>query len=108
MVRPRKDIDQLRFHKITVAFSNVEKQYAIEQAQIIGNTLSEWVRKSALAKLSLPARVSKMQLEYYKQLVGVSNNLNQLTRKVNAGQYTKIHSDLQEMKSLLSKIHSVL
>jgi len=107
MARPKKNEDELRIHQVNIRLTEIENIHAKEQAQLTGLTVANWMRNSAFSKRALVQKVSPMHREYYKQLVGVSNNINQLTRKINQNQFPKIHDELINVKNLLLEINKI-
>ena len=109
MARPRKKIEELRIHQITVRLSEAEKEYAIQQAKLANLSVATWMRKAAFSKrpLVLP-KTSPIHHDYYKQLTGIANNINQITKKLNQGRYTKIFSEIEKANTLLRQIAKLL
>ncbi|WP_321515401.1 plasmid mobilization protein [Marinifilum fragile] len=105
MARPRKNRDDLRVHCCNVRLTKSEKQYAEREATKISCSVANWLRKSAFSKEEI--QVSTMPREYYKQLIGLSNNINQIAKSVNQKKYTKISADIEEVKELLLKIYNL-
>jgi hypothetical protein len=109
VARPRKKIEELRINQITVRLSDAEKEYATQQAKLANLSVATWMRKAAFSKrpLMLP-KTTPMHRAYYKQLVGMSNNINQITKKLNQGRYTKILYEIEKTNTLLSQITQLL
>ncbi|WP_421917858.1 plasmid mobilization protein [Marinifilum sp.] len=107
MARPRKLQEELRIHQLNIRLTDSEQSYALKQAEMAGLSPANWIRTSAFSKKALQIKVSPMHRAYYRQLVGLGSNVNQLTRKINQHQYPKIYQQLLEVKSLLVKINEV-
>ncbi|MCW3787218.1 plasmid mobilization protein [Plebeiibacterium sediminum] len=107
MARPKKEIDELRIHQVNIRLTKIEYEFANRQAELAGLSVTNWLRRAAFSKRPLKLRVSPMHRAYYKQLIGISNNLNQIARKVNRGEYTKIHSEIVQANDLLKKINKI-
>nr|WP_234408314.1 plasmid mobilization relaxosome protein MobC [Marinilabilia salmonicolor] len=89
--------------------TDAEKEYAIQQAKLANLSVTTWVRKAAFSKRSLILpETTPMHRAYYKQLVGMSNNINQITKKLNQGRYTKILTEIEKANTLLEKITKLL
>ena len=108
MARPHKEIESLRIHQVNIRLTNAEREFANQQAEMAGLSIANWIRRAAFSKKPLKLKVSPLHRDYYRRLVGVSNNINQLTHRVNSGQYTKIHSLLVELQQLLTQINKAL
>ncbi len=107
MARPKKECDELRIHQFNIRLTNSEAEFAKKQSELAGLSVANWLRKAAFSKKALVAKVSPMHRAYYRQLVGMSTNLNQISHKLNSGQYTKIHSEILAATELLKKINQL-
>ncbi len=109
MGRPKKSFDELRIYQVNLRLTETENEFAIQQAEISGCTsVANWLRKSAFSKRPLkPQKITPMHRAYYQQLVGLSSNVNQIARKINSGEYTKIFYEIQEVRKLLVDINNL-
>lgn len=107
MARPKKEFEDLRIHQVNIRLTNVEKEYSEKQAELSGLSVANWLRKAAFSKKALTLKVSPMHREYYRQLVGISRNINQIARKYNAGHFPNIEKELYETKTLLKNINKL-
>ena len=107
MARPKKDIDQLRIHQTNIRLTKMEQEFAENQASLAGLSVANWIREAAFSKNALQVKVSPMHRAYYRQLVGVATNINQISRKINMSQYPKIYSELKSLKAILEEINKV-
>jgi hypothetical protein len=105
MARPRKNRDDLRVHCCNVRLTKSEKRYAEREAAKISCSVANWLRKSSFSKGEL--QVPTMPREYYKQLIGLSNNINQIAKKLNQNKYSKISAEIVEVRELLLKIYNL-
>ena len=105
MARPRKHRDELRVHCCNLRLTKSEKGYAEREAAKISCSVANWLRKSAFSKGEI--QVPTMPREYYKQLIGLSNNINQIAKNINQNKYTKISADIEEVRELLFKIYNL-
>ncbi|HLW40202.1 MAG TPA: plasmid mobilization relaxosome protein MobC [Brumimicrobium sp.] len=109
MARPKKEIEELRIHQINIRLTDIEREYANKQAKLAGLTIANWLRRAAFSKRPLVlSKVTPMHRAYYKQLVGISNNINQIAKNLNQGKYTKILSSISETNALLRQIAQLL
>ena len=108
MARPKKEIEKLRIYQFTIRLNQSEYKQARFNAGLINLSIGQWIRKSALSKNSLKQGMAKIDKETYKQLVKLGTNINQIAYKLNADKYTKIYSEIIEIKELLSKISNRL
>jgi hypothetical protein len=106
MARPKKKIEELRIHQVNIRLTEIEYELAKEQADFTGRTVANWLRDSAFSKKPLRMKVNKMDRSYYIQLAQLGNNINQIAKKLNQGKYTRILSEIQEVKALLIEINS--
>jgi hypothetical protein len=107
MARPKKNYEDLRIHQVNIRLTDAELEFSKKQSQLTGLAIAHWLRKSALSKKPLVMKVSPMHRAYYRQLVGLSNNINQISHKINQGQYTKIHDELKTANELLRQINQL-
>jgi len=107
MSRPMKNEDELRIHQVNIRLTEIENVYAKQQAQLTALSVANWMRNSAFSKRALVQKVSPMHREYYKQLVGLSNNINQISRKINQNQFPKIYEEIINVKTLLVEINKL-
>jgi len=107
MARPKKNIDELRIHQTNIRLTKTEQEFAEKQAALSGLSVANWIREAAFSKNALQIKVSPMHRAYYRQLVGVATNINQISRKINMSQYPKIYSELESLKSILVEINKI-
>lgn len=105
MARPRKKLDELRVHQVSVRLTASENDFVRKQADLAGLSIVNYMRVSALAQKEIRAKVTPLQLSHYKALRGIGVNINQLARKLNMGENLTIAKEFQELRELLSKIY---
>ncbi|HLW40531.1 MAG TPA: hypothetical protein VKX31_09075 [Brumimicrobium sp.] len=109
MARPRKEIEELRIHQVNIRLNDAEREYALQQAELAGISVANWLRRASFSKRPLVlSRVTPMHRAFYKQLVGMSININQISKKLNQGRYSKILSEIEKANNLLSQITQLL
>lgn len=107
MARPKKDKLDLRTHQFNIRLTENEKSYVLKQAAMAGLSPANYIRTAAFTRKALQIKVSPMHRAFYRQLVGVSTNINNISKKIAQNQYPKIYQQLKEVKSLLVKINEI-
>jgi len=77
MARPTKAIR--RSKQYTVRLTLVESKWIQREAHRHGLSISDYMRRRSLTHRLKP-RLSEEEQDHYRKLVGMANNLNQLTR----------------------------
>jgi hypothetical protein len=92
-----KPQDQQRKHRVSVFFTDAELAQLKEKAG--DNDLPVFVRTRAINGKLAPraAPVPKLNIEIWKKLSRVSNNLNQLAKALNSGADVQIGEVLKEL-----------
>ena len=103
MARPKKDIK--RTETVSVRYTKVEKILVEKYAERSGRRVAEFIHDKTLDH-DIKTRLSPEELMVYRNLTGLSNNLNQLTkmahqRELNAAE---IMRTLREVKILIEKL----
>lgn len=75
---------KLRERKITVRLTDAERDHLQEQAELVGLGIEPFVRNTILG-IQMKPRPKEEWAELLRQTAGVSNNVNQIARKVNSG-----------------------
>ena len=106
MARPKKDISKQR--TIVIAFRVSQSEHAIisNNAETIGLSTAEYIRRKCTGK-SLPnKKVSPLDRKLFVELSRMGNNLNQLARVSNSGIHApfSISKQLEEVKMLLQQL----
>jgi len=78
--RPIKEESQKRSYRIGLRFSMAEKVSLKQKAERAGLTPSEYIRQASLKGRIIPAPGAE-ELKAYRELTGIANNLNQLTKE---------------------------
>ncbi|MDX9694327.1 MAG: plasmid mobilization relaxosome protein MobC [Bacteroidales bacterium] len=108
MARPKKEIEELLSYQTTVRLTQSEYQIALKHAQEANISISQWLRLSSLSQKPIKPKVFPISRETYIQLVKLGSNINQIAVKLNTGTYTKIYSEILEVKKLLMEISQKL
>ncbi|WP_318311584.1 MULTISPECIES: plasmid mobilization protein [Flagellimonas] len=108
MARPKKDISKQR--TIVIAFRVSQNEYVIitNNAETIGLSVAEYIRRKCTGKSLPKKRVDPLDRKLFIELSRVGNNLNQLVRVSNSGirDPFSIHKQLEEVKMLLQQLKS--
>jgi len=108
MARPKKDISKQR--TIVIAFRVSQSEHAIisNNAEIIGLSTAEYIRRKCTGKSLPKKRVDPLDRKLFVELSRMGNNLNQLARVSNSGIHDpfSIHKQLGEVKMLLQQLKS--
>ena len=83
MVRPRKAIK--RQEKLTLYYTKAEFKLIEKYAERHGISKAEFARHKSLNH-KLKTRMTLDEMNIYIKLVGMANNLNQVTKSVNQGE----------------------
>ena len=76
---------KLRERKITVRLTDAERDHLQEQAELVGLKIEPFIRNTILG-IRMKHRPKEEWAELLRQTSGVSNNVNQIARKVNSGE----------------------
>ncbi len=103
MARPTKAIK--RSKQYTVRLTLVESKWIEREARRHGLSISDYMRRRSLTHRLKP-RLSEEEQNHYRKLVGMANNLNQLTRAVhnNEALSSQIIKTLEGVNSALEKL----
>ncbi|HQK89306.1 MAG TPA: plasmid mobilization relaxosome protein MobC [Acidobacteriota bacterium] len=85
MARPKIAADRLRTATIGVRVSPAEYAALKEKATTMGMTPAQWLRAAALARQLPPPPAPPVNLDTYRELGRIGNNLNQVVARINAG-----------------------
>jgi hypothetical protein len=109
MARPHKEIEQLRIYQTNLHLTEVEYEYAKQQAIACGMSITTWIRESAFAKKTIMPKVNPLIRDTYVLLSRNSNNLNQVARASNKGLIDPIiEESLKECMDLLKTLQKQL
>jgi len=73
------------------------------QSKRVGVKLSTYIRQMALTGNIIP-RMNEEERQYFRQLINMSNNLNQLTKKANQDGVNAIRTDLESYKNQINDL----
>lgn len=105
MVRPKVEESKKLLFQTNIRLSISEREFAEEEAAKIPCSVPNWIRRSAFGKGRISVKYSGIDRDTYRQLCSIGNNLNQIAKRVNNHQFTKIFDELHELRKLLVEIH---
>lgn len=76
---------KLRERKITVRLTDAERDHLQEQAELVGLKIEPFIRNAILG-IRMKPRPQEEWAELLRQSAGISNNVNQIAKKVNSGE----------------------
>jgi hypothetical protein len=86
--------------RVSVRFSREELEQVRETAEVLGLTVSAFIRATCLGE-KLRARPSRVTREAIHQLARVGNNLNQLTHWANTHKHLRSLRELDDILELV-------
>ena len=92
---------------VPVRLTPEERDTLLARAREFRVSLSEWVRRAALARRPPPRPAPEVNLRTYQELARVGNNLNQLVRAIHRGEVPANSlqlSQLDHLRILLKEI----
>jgi hypothetical protein len=108
MARPKKEISEQR--TVVIAFRVSQNEYltVTGNAETIGLSIAEYIRRKCTGKSLPKKKVSPLDRKLFAELSRVGNNLNQLTKVYNSGirDPFSIKEQLIEVKDLLTFLKS--
>ena len=103
MARPKKAVK--RQHPVKVSYTLTEYKLVQKYAMRHGISAAEFVRLKSLNHRLRP-RLTSEEADYYRKLIGMANNLNQLARAANRGEVftLKILETLEGINFTIDKL----
>lgn len=102
--RPPKGADEKLGRAVTVKFTRVAFEKVEERAKQAGVTVAEYLRKSALTANIVP-RHSAEDNAVARSLMGIANNLNQLTK---LSHQQGLWAVVSELSALITRIKTII
>jgi hypothetical protein len=101
MARPRKKQGEVREKTLGIRVSPAEYESLKSKAQAAGQQVTTFIRLAALDK-PIKSPIPKTDMETYKELCRIGNNLNQLLVRLHMGIRAEIHpGDIEELKNTI-------
>lgn len=76
---------KLRERKITVRLTDAERNHLLAQAELAGLKIEPFVRNVILG-VQMQPRPKEEWAELLRQISGIANNINQITKRANSGE----------------------
>ncbi|HEY5746100.1 MAG TPA: plasmid mobilization relaxosome protein MobC [Chryseolinea sp.] len=109
MARPRVNDNDKRTIQVNIRLAEAENAKAVAYAQASGMTPANWIRAVAFTGKFPPMKLSPVDAALYRELKKIGVNLNQVTHKINKGEFPTEYIDRQvELTEMLSRILNVL
>lgn len=106
MARPTKAFNERRDDQLTIRVTAAERARIEQAADMAGLTSTEYLRRRALGvRMTVARRRSEPERLAAVALIGIGNNLNQMTKHANAGYGLPVRGALEE---LLIRVHATL
>lgn len=106
MARPKSSIQNLKLFQINIRLTLNEQVLLEEYAKEYGLSIVQYIRLRTLKKQLPKFRMSVIDRSLLIELSRIGNNLNQITKKVNQGDFS-----LNELREVLEgldiKIHNL-
>lgn len=102
--RPPKGADEKLGRAVTVKFTRAAFEKVEERAKQAGITVAEYLRKSALSAKIVP-RHSAEDNAVARSLMGIANNLNQLTK---LSHQQGLWAVVNELSALITRIKTII
>ena len=98
--RPVKKVK--RMYKLMVRLTDTERFLIQEKAREAGVFPSTWFREAA-KRAKVVARLSKDDLQVYRMLAGMANNLNQITHQAHISGLLSVQRKCREILTLIDQ-----
>lgn len=109
MARPRINDRDKRIIQVNIRLTEAEHAKVIAQAQASGMTPANWIRKVVFTGKFPVAKLSPIDAALYRELKKIGVNLNQVTHKINQGDFPQEYLSCQlELTVMLKKTLSTL
>ncbi len=92
---------------VPVRLTPEERDTLLARAREFRVSLSEWVRRAALARRPPPRPAPEVNLRTYQELARVGNNLNQLVRAIHRGEVAADSSQLSQLETLRTLLKEI-
>ncbi len=106
--RPRLAVTEKKKYTLPPVHLNTKNYFLVKaQAKLAGLSLTEYQRQKLLTG-EVVERLTTEQMELYRQLAGIGNNMNQLAHQANKYGYYKdaemYHENVIQVNNLIKKI----
>jgi hypothetical protein len=94
--RPKKGSAEKKGYKISLKMDTEEYYSLKSKMRLAGISKSEYIRK-AIEKSEVKQRLLPEHLNLIRQLAGMENNLNQITRRANTVGFTEVVKECRDI-----------
>jgi hypothetical protein len=109
MARPRVNDNDKRTIQVNIRLTEAENAKTLGYAQASGMTPANWIRTVVFTGKFPPMKLSLVDAALYRELKKIGVNLNQVTRKINRGEFPREYLDCQvELTAMLNQILNAL
>jgi hypothetical protein len=109
MGRPRVNDSEKRLVQVNIRLTADENRKLNEFASASGLSPANWIRAKLFSGKSPAAKMSPLDASIFHELKKIGVNLNQVTRKINAGEFPKEYIGRQlELAELLKRVIEIL
>ncbi len=106
MSRPQVNISDKRLHQVNIRLTEGENQKATHFATASGLSPANWIRQKVFTGKFPTVKLSSTDASLYMELKKIGVNLNQVTHRINQGDYPKEYLHL--LLTLTSMINKIL
>jgi len=109
MGRPKIDDSEKRLVQVNIRLTTDENNKVNEFASACGLSPANWIRAKIFTGKFPIVKMSPLDTSLYLELKKIGVNLNQVTHKINAGEFPKEYLERQlELANMLKKIINLL
>ena len=109
MGRPRINDSEKRLIQVNIRLTTDENYKVNEFASACGLSPANWIRAKVFTGKLPAVKMSPIDASVYVELKRIGVNLNQVTHKINSGEFPKEYLERQlELANLLKKIINLL
>lgn len=109
MARPKVNDSERRLIQVNIRLTTDENHKVQEFASACGLSPANWIRTKIFTGKFPAPKLSPLDASIYRELKRIGVNLNQVTRKINVGEFPKEYLPyLLELNRLLNKIVNLL
>ena len=109
MARPRIKDNDKRTNQVNIRLTDAENSKAIAYAQASALSPANWIRRIVFTGKFPPLKLSPVDADLYRELKKIGVNLNQVTHKINQGEFPKEYLACQtELVIILNRILTAL
>lgn len=109
MARPRINDTDKRIVQVNIRLTQDENARIIQYASASGMSVANWMRRKVFTGKFPPVKQSPLDAAVYRELRKIGVNLNQVTHKINAGEFPNDYLARQlELQIILNRILKLL